>query len=157
MKKVRVNWRNGEHGFTVVFDNNWMTCLETGKSQEMTNDEFDKFIDTLSEFADIENLEEYETRLVFQTTVHRFFPDHVEDRAMPMDPEKDIFLHCDRAEAFDKHYELFRKAKSDGGSAGEHESVRPEDAIHAIRHIDGTKTEIRTIARVIKIENDITL
>ena len=159
MKKVRVNYRSGEPGFTVEFENNLMTCLETGISVDKTKEEFDAFISNLTEMkvADIEILDEYETRVVFQTTVQRYFPDNGEDRAIPMDPMKDIFLHDDRAEAFDKHYELFRKAKSDGGSAGEHESVRPEDAIHVIRHIDGTKTEIRTIAKVIKIKNDITL
>lgn len=54
MKKVRVNWRNGEHGFTVEYKNNLMTCLETGISVDKTEDEFNTFINTLSEFADIE-------------------------------------------------------------------------------------------------------
>ena len=159
MKKVRVNWRNVGSSYTFVFNNNMMSCLETGCSVDKTEEEFDTIINTLSELksVDIEILDEYEVMIVFQTTVRRFFPDNGEDRAMPMDPEKDIFLHYWRSEAFDKHYELYSEAKSAGGSAGEHESVRPEDAIHIVRHIDGTKTEIRTIAKVIKTQKDITL
>lgn len=67
MKKVRFTWKEGQtlvgdgydgSSFTMEHKNGKTTCLETGVTIDDSEDRFDIFTDTMSEFAGIEILEQ---------------------------------------------------------------------------------------------------
>lgn len=85
--------------------------------------------------------------VIYQTTIQRFFKSNGVDYAMAMDVEKDIVISQTRSNALGKHYELYNQAKSQGV---EYESsiANPDNTTHVLHHPDGTRSVIKTIAKV---------